>query len=130
MSSLFADAVLVHAYTRAQAIEDGVLVDVSEVAREAGFKVPVALTAAVWADCVAWDNAREVCHQDESGRLWDVLAMASFEARAHRHAQSLGFSLLRVRSGGLRPERVRLVLHIGPGDQGEPVITILQPGED
>lgn len=50
MSSLFANAVLVHAYTRAQALADGMLVDVSEVAREAGFKVPVALTAAVWAE--------------------------------------------------------------------------------
>lgn len=130
MSSLFANAVLVHAYTRAQALADGVLVDVSEVAREAGFKVPVALTAAVWADCVAWDNQREVAYQDESGRLWDVLAMASFEARAHRGAQRVSFSLLRVPSGCLRPARVRLVLHIGPGDEGEPVITILQPGED
>ena len=31
-------------YTRAQAIEDGVLVDVSELAREAGFRFPVAMT--------------------------------------------------------------------------------------
>ena len=31
---------VLHAYTRAQAIEDGILVDVSETAREAGFKIP------------------------------------------------------------------------------------------
>jgi len=130
MSSLFADAVLVHAYTRAQALEDGCLVDVSETAREAGFRVPVALTAAVWADCVAWDNEREVCYQDESGRLWDVLSMAFFHARAHGDADRLHFSLLRVRSGGLRPALVRLVLRVGPGDGGEPVLTIMQPGED
>lgn len=69
---------VIHAYTRAQAIEDGVLVDVSETAREAGFRWPVALTRAAWADCVAWtedDNHRQV-YQDESGRLWDVLWMA------------------------------------------------------
>ena len=35
-------------YTRAQAIEDGFLVDVSETPREAGFKIPVALTRTVW----------------------------------------------------------------------------------
>lgn len=40
MSYLFSDAPVVHAYTRAEAIEDGVLVDVSETAREAGFRVP------------------------------------------------------------------------------------------
>ena len=128
--SIFADAVLVHSYTRAQALADGCLVDVSETAREAGFRVPVALTAAVWGDCVAWDRERESCYQDESGRLWDVLSMASFAARSNKGADRLNYSLLRVPRGGRRPERVRLVLHIGPGDQGEPVITIMQPGED
>ena len=38
-------APVISAYTRAQAIEDGILVDVSETAREAGFKIPVASRA-------------------------------------------------------------------------------------
>ena len=45
---------VIFSYTRAEAIADGVLVDVSETARETGFTVPVALTRAVWADAVAW----------------------------------------------------------------------------
>jgi hypothetical protein len=49
---MFDDFDLIHAYTRADAIRDGVLIDVSAVAREAGFKFPVALTAAVWERCV------------------------------------------------------------------------------
>jgi hypothetical protein len=44
---------LIHRYTRADAIRDGVLIDVSATAREAGFKYAVALTAAAWAQCVA-----------------------------------------------------------------------------
>ena len=40
-------------YTRAQAIEDGFLVDVSDTAREAGFNIPVAVTRAVWSRLVA-----------------------------------------------------------------------------
>jgi hypothetical protein len=32
---------LIYSYTRAQAIADGVLVDVSELAREAGFRFPL-----------------------------------------------------------------------------------------
>ncbi len=65
----------IYKYTRAQAIADGVLVDVTETANESGFRWPVALTRAVWEDCVAWseeDSKRQV-HQTESGRLWDVL---------------------------------------------------------
>jgi len=38
---------IIFSYTRAQAIEDGVLVDVSELAREASFRYPVAVTQGV-----------------------------------------------------------------------------------
>jgi hypothetical protein len=120
----------IHTYTRAQALADGVLVDVSAMAREAGFKVPVALTAAVWADCVAWDPAAERHPQDEAGRLWDLLFMAGLEARRRPAASALRFGLLRVPARGCRPELVELMAHIGAGDLGEPVITIMQPGED
>jgi hypothetical protein len=36
----------------ADALRDGILIDVSPTAREASFKYPVALTAAAWAKCV------------------------------------------------------------------------------
>ena len=75
--SFFGD--VISTYTRAQAIEDGVLVDVSSTAKEVGFKWPAAITAGAWADCVAWsdrDNQAQV-YQDESGRLWDVIFSAN-----------------------------------------------------
>ncbi len=40
----------VYSYTRAQAIADGVMVDNSSLAKEAGFTAPVAMTRTVW-DC-------------------------------------------------------------------------------
>jgi hypothetical protein len=45
-STVFEEADLIHRYTRADALRDGVLVDVSATAREAGFRWPVALTRA------------------------------------------------------------------------------------
>jgi hypothetical protein len=121
-------------YTRTQAIADGVLVDVSEQAREAGFRVPVAITSATWADCVAWtdaDSERQVA-QDESGRLWDMLRMGALAAKRARGTQLTAFELHRVPRGGrgTRPRPVVLNLHIGPGDCAEPVITILMIDED
>lgn len=126
---------IVHSYTRAEAIEDGYLVDVSTVAREAGFTVPVAMTRAAWVDCVEWteDTAkRKATIQDEAGRLWDVVYMARLAARAAGGAQQRRFQVYRVptEGRGIRPRPVVLVLAIGPGDAGEPVITIMQPGED
>ena len=50
----FADADIVHRYTRAEAIRDGVLVDVSETGREAGFSIPTTVTAAVFNQSVRW----------------------------------------------------------------------------
>lgn len=68
---MFDDSDLIHVYTRAQAIEDGVLVDVTETAKEAGIRYPVAITQAVWAEYVAVPDGVE--GQDENGRLWDIL---------------------------------------------------------
>ena len=132
---MFTDADFVYTYSRAQALADGVLADASAQAREAGFKLPVALTAAAWGECVAWsatDTEKTGVPQDETGRLWDVVWMASCAARRHRHASAdrVAFEVLRVPRGRRRATRCALVLHIGPGDDGEPVITIMLPGED
>lgn len=126
---------LIHSYSRAQAIRDGVLVDVTETAKEAGFKIPVALTSAVYEDCVAWteaDNDRKDTLQDEKGRLWDVLWMSFLAARKSLDSQRVPVRLVRVRREGPgdQPRLVDLVMAVGPGDEGEPVITIMQPGED
>lgn len=132
-SNLFGE--VIYAYTRAQAIADGVLVEVSQTAREAGFRVPVALTRAAWEDCVALseEDSRRQLHQDESGRLWDVLwmAMNAIRRRSSDASQTL-FQLYRVpRDGKCQgPLLIALKLVVGPGDAGEPVITIMQPQED
>ncbi|MBI2798944.1 MAG: hypothetical protein HYX63_01455 [Gammaproteobacteria bacterium] len=121
-------------YTRAQAIEDGFFVDVSETALEAGFKIPVAITSAAWADCVAWteaDNKRQT-YQDESGRLWDVLWMARCVVRQAMERSEIYYRLLRVKNGGRGrvPKMATLKMMVSGGDNGEPVITIMLPGED
>lgn len=132
LAEIFGDPI--HVYTRAQAIEDGFLVDVTDTAKEAGFRVPVALSRAAWADCVEWterDSQRQT-YQDQDGRLWDVLWMAMNAARRNTQREAFEFQLYRVLRGGrsLRPKLTRLVCSIGPGDNGEPVITIMLPGED
>ncbi|MET9669579.1 DUF6573 family protein [Streptomyces sp. NPDC006475] len=124
---------VIDAYSRADAIADGMLRAVPEgIAREAGFRVPVALTSAVWEDCVAWsdeDSARQT-PQDEDGRLWDVLFMSAQAAR--RGGSDVLVSLYRVPRGGRAraPRLVNVRCVIGPGDTAAPVITIMQPDED
>jgi hypothetical protein len=124
---------VIYGYSRAQAIDDGVLVDVSDMAREAGFVSPVAVTAAAWGDCVAWSDVdtKQQCHQDEAGRLWDVLWMAKQAAR-RAQGDRLAFQIYRVPCGGrgAAPRLVTLLLTIGAGDEREAVITVMMPDED
>jgi hypothetical protein len=113
---------VISSYSRAQALEDGVLVDVTETAREAGIKYPVALTRAVFEKCVALPK-RYRGLEDERGRLWDVLSM--FRFAAHRNdADTLHYQLIVSR------RTVTLKAVCGPGDTPEPVITIMLPEED
>lgn len=126
---------VISCYTRADALADGVLVDVSTMAREAGFSKPVALTHRVWQDCVAWteDDNENQTYQDESGRLWDVLFMAYMGIKqASGSGSQLLFRLHCVPRDGCakQAKEVTLKLIIGPGDQGEAVITVLLPDEN
>ncbi|MFZ5593708.1 MAG: DUF6573 family protein [Pseudomonadota bacterium] len=129
------DGAAIYTYTRAQAIADGELVDVTETAREAGFRCPVALTRGVYAECVAWDeedNERQT-YQDEAGRLWDVLWMAAFAARLGPSSEPrTSYQLHCVPRDGKShtPVLTTLHAHAGPGDNGELVITIMLPHED
>ena len=97
--------------------------------------VGVAITAAAWSDCVAWSDAdsdRQV-PQDLAGRLWDLVYMASHAIRTGRGSgDRLLFPLYRVPRDGrsTEPELVTLKLIVGPGDQGEPVVTITLSDED
>jgi hypothetical protein len=126
---------VISTYTRTQAIEDGVLIDPGSMAKEAGFKWPVALTTDAWVDCVAWTDAdsQQQVHQDQTGRLWDTLYMASHAIRSSKDSgDRLLFQLYRVPRDGHATDAVLVTLKliVGPGDTGEPVVTILLPQED
>lgn len=130
----FDGAEVISSYTRAEAIEDGVLVDVSETAREAGITYPVAVTRAVWEDCCEWTDAdAKVKHGGQSvrGRLWDVVSMLGFAIRSGGRGDRLLYRLTRIPRPGHGAKRLVTLKSIcGPGDDAEPVITIMLPEED
>ena len=119
---------IIHSYSRAQAIEDGVLVEVTETAKEAGIRFPTALTRAVWYRFV--EVPPGLACQDEKGRLWDILWMLRCRIAAARPNESQMQFQLYVRNDRLPPKLVTLKAHCGPGDTPDPVITIMLPEED
>ncbi len=119
---------IISRYTRAQALEDGVLIDVTERAKEAGIKVPTALTSAVWNEHVELTEAAKQAGNDIEGRLWDILWM--FRSARLRPDASEALFKLYVVTDRIKPSLVTLKANIGPGDAGEPVLTIMKPEED
>lgn len=122
---------VIHSYTRAQAIDDGVLVDVSETAREAGIVFPVALTRSVWEQYV--EIPAGVRCQDVAGRLWDIVWMLKCAIKRSTGGSVITFQLYVRNSNRSRLDRrdlVTLKAICGPGDDAEPVITVSLPNED
>lgn len=115
MEPLFTQADLIHAYTRAQALEDGVLVDVTAAADAVGVRVHTAMTAGLFADVGGEDKTRLL------RALGDVraalLAAPADEDRVYFTLRGVGGD-------------VDAWAHIGPGDDGEPVLTLMRQGED
>ncbi len=121
---------VVYSYTRAQAVADGVQVEVSKVAAEAGIKYPVFLTRTVFDAYVAVPP--DVSGQDEAGRLWDVVWMLRFAIqRTKRGVERLPFALY-VRNDNRAAKLVKLIATCGPLDIDDPApcITVMMPDED
>lgn len=127
----------IHVYTRQQAIEDGVLIEAQDPQGKRLFKWPVAYTAATYAQCIQWteeDTRRRGVHQDQAGREWDVLWMLSMAVKSGQLEGNGGLFGLYVvsREAGQSksPRLVQLRAVCGPGDHGEPVLTVMLPHED
>lgn len=126
----FDDTDLVFSYRRRQALDDGVLVDVTAMAREAAFRYPVAVTRAVWDGVVTPDDEGRASGQLEAGRLWDVLSLLRVAIRRSKGpAQTLEFHVL-VAERQTRRRTVTLKAVCGPDDDGSPCITVMLPHED
>jgi hypothetical protein len=121
---------VISCYSRAQAIADGVLVDVSELAREVGYRWPVALTDHLWHDYVVPPLDLVSEGQSISGRLCDVLNVLKYTIGQSKDESRLNFSVLFAMEPGKAPIPVELVSVAGPGDDGRPTITVMLPEDD
>lgn len=116
MEPLFTQADLIHAYTRAQALADGVLVDVTDAAEAVGVSIHTAMTEGLYADVGGTDTVRLL-------RAFGAIRAALLAAPADE--DRVYFTLRGVEGD------VDAWAHIGPGDDGmEPVLTLMRVGED
>ncbi len=118
---MFADDDLIYSYTRAQALADGVLVDLTERARQCGIRYPTACTAGLWARIQAIpEQDRDLREVAEAVRISAVLSAMLEAIRQARGTDRVAFRALGA----------ALWAQCGPGDTAAPVITIMLEGED
>ena len=149
-TDLWRDAPIISRYTRRQAIEDGVLVQLSgsgyvgdewipKMCREAGFNFPIAMTTEVFFDCVDVHKNADNAMCDIEGRLWDILWMIKLAIKRSRSQSEILFKLQCVvdaKSGHRRsrspnrPSEIVLKCVCGPDDDASPCLTIMWPEQD
>jgi len=120
----------IYTYSRAQAIADGLQVEVTKTAQEAGIRFPMFLTRAVYDAYVAVPPG--LTGQDEAGRLWDLVWMTRFAIIRSKPGHDRIPVALYVRNDDLRSRLVKLVAVCGPLDFDDeaPAITVMMPDED
>lgn len=129
-NNLFEGIPIIYSYSRAQAIEDGVLVDLTEWAKEACFTIPVACTAAVWHQHIVPPGDTQKLGQSERGRAHDMLWMLKHAIRKQPGvADRLVYDVTFLDAAG-KPQTITLKAICGPGDQGEVVMMIMLINED
>ena len=111
MTEIFGE--VISTYTRAQAFEDGQLIDLEGHESTNIYKHPVAFTAALWAE-VERGAGSEV--DTRNARIWDVCWMASRGQEMDRSSRRSKVII------GRQTHVIYAQCH--PGDDAEPVITI------
>ena len=127
---------VVYSYTRAQAVADGVQVEVTKTAQEAGIRFPVFLTRTVYDSFVTVPPG--VTAQDEAGRLWDIVWMTRFailRAKPGKEGRATCTRIpvaLYVRNDNHAAKLIKLIATCGPLDiaDPQPAITVMMPDED
>jgi hypothetical protein len=143
---------LVYTYTRSQAIADGLQIEVTKTAAEAGICFPVFITRGVYDQYVAvpagvtgqddhvprsglktWGNHIVAGSGSPAGRLWDIVWMLRFAIIRSKPGDSRMIFALYVRNSDSHPARlVKLIATAGAVDIDDPrpAITVMLPEED
>jgi len=130
LNNFFSECDIIFSYTRAQAIADGVLVDLStDFPSDCGrlFKWPLACSAAVWSLIETTSADSEV---ETALIVWDVayMALIAIKSAPSSGSSELQFNVMMPLTENSSEKRLKLVC--GPGDKGEAVLTIMLPEED
>ena len=116
---------VVFSYSRKQALEDGVLIEIeNELVKNAGIKIPVAVTSALYEGYLK----SSLPGQDLKGRIFDMLILLNISARGV-NTDTIYFDVL-FQMEEDKTEPIKLKAVIGPDDDFSACLTVMMPEED
>ena len=105
----FSDFTIVSTYSRKQALADGVLIDSTATAQTYGFKLPFAISDALYRGYVMPPAGLAGEGQSLEGRMHDLLMLANIAAKKGLEQDQVEFEVLFLMMPG-KHEKVRCVL--------------------
>jgi len=108
---MFDDFELIYSFSRKNALADGVLVDVSDVAKQSDFLLPTVVSS----------NLLAVI--DAENQLPVLFAVFHDKIKFKQGLEDILETQTISKTGRV----ITVILHIGPGDNGEPVLTMMLP---
>ncbi len=110
--------------TRQDAIDDGDLIEITRMGRDMGIMFPLAVSARAAESMVPFPN---IPQDTVTENLWDTLH--AFRDKARTTAEDEFEFQVSLYQNGLVPT-LTFKAAVSPGDDGEPVITIMLPDEN
>jgi hypothetical protein len=122
----------VYSSTRAQALADGVLIDISEFSKEAYFRCPMAVTGNLFYHYLSPHYRLLSCGQSLITRIRDTLTVLKTAIYAEPKARQLTFtaSFVMFIEHTPTPVPVQITATLGCDDDGKSVITLSLPEEN
>ncbi|MDD3858255.1 MAG: helix-turn-helix domain-containing protein [Methanoculleus sp.] len=109
---------------RQDAIDDGDLVEITRMGRDIGIMIPLAVSARAAQSMVPFPN---IPQETVTENLWDTLH--AFRAKARTTTEEEFEFQVSLYQNGIVPT-LTFKAAVSPGDDGEPVITIMLPDEN
>lgn len=114
--------------TKKEFLKDGLLIDVTDEAKDLGFKIPIVIESSLFHRYIVPPEELAKGGHSLEERLYDVLEMLKGAASMRWKNSRVLFNVLFLVAPG-KLEQVQILAFAEPGDKGEPVLRICLPNE-
>ena len=119
---------VIYSYSRADAVRDGVLIDITDIAKRFGFKYPVAITSNLYFTYINQNGGLNSVNQIDNTRLIDLLTAMYYSIKNCKDSKTNFVTVkITIKPSPNETSEIEVWAHCGPADDYRLVITIMLP---